>query len=303
MQIPEITIPIIEIPYSEDVQLFIKREDIIHSEISGNKYWKLFYNIQDYLESKRQNPLLITFGGAYSNHISALAALGRENKIPTLGIIRGEEVANLWQNNPTLIKAHQDGMEFAFVTREAYRDKAALKEQFLEKYPDAVVIPEGGSNILAVEGVQHMLDERTKEFDYLCTAVGTGGTFSGLSSYAEDYQQVIGFMAVNDTETENRVKQWTQNPNRRLIDSSGRGYGKITDELIRFINDFKDRYHVPLEPMYTAKMMQRIFQMIDEGAFPKGSKILAFHTGGLQGINGINDVLKRKNKELIKENL
>ena len=130
MQIPEITIPIIEIPYSEDVQLFIKREDMIHSEISGNKYWKLFYNIQDYLESKPQNPLLITFGGAYSNHISALAALGRENKIPTLGIIRGEEVANLWQNNPTLIKAHQEGMEFAFVTREAYRDKAALILQY-----------------------------------------------------------------------------------------------------------------------------------------------------------------------------
>lgn len=301
MKIPDFTIPITEILYSDKVKLFIKREDLVHSEISGNKYWKLFYNIQNYIDSKPENPLLITFGGAYSNHISALAALGRITQIPTLGIIRGEEVSHLWKNNPTLIKADQDGMKFAFVSREAYRNKQSLAQSFLQLYPGACVIPEGGSNPLAVKGVQHMLDERTKEFDYLCTAVGTGGTFSGLATHAEEHQNIMGFMAVNDAETEIRVQQWTQNPNRTLIDASGRGYGKITDELIRFINEFSDRFGVPLEPMYTAKMMQRIFQMIDENFFPVGSKILAFHTGGLQGINGINEVLKKKNKELIKE--
>ena len=299
MTIPEKTIPIVEIPYSDKVQVFIKREDVVHPEISGNKYWKLFYNINTYLEKEVENPLLITFGGAYSNQIAALAALGRDCGVPTMGIIRGEEVADLWKNNPTLVKAHADGMSFEFVSREDYRNKEALTQRFLKKYPEAVVIPEGGSNPLAIKGVQHMLDSRTKEFDYLCTAVGTGGTFAGLASYAEKEQKVLGFKVVNDSETDVRVALWTQNSNREFIDAFGRGYGKITDELIRFINVFSTQFNVQLEPMYTAKMMMQLFKMIDENYFPEGSKILAFHTGGLQGIDGINKALLKKNKEII----
>ena len=299
MKIPENPIPIIEIPYSDKVQVFIKREDLVHPEISGNKYWKLFYNIKNYLESGVQNPLLITFGGAFSNHIAALAALGRDCDVPTIGIIRGEEVANLWENNPTLVKAYADGMRFEFVSREAYRNKEDLAKHFLQKYPQALIIPEGGSNELAVKGVQHMLDNRTKEFDYLCTAVGTGGTFSGLASYAQKHQKVLGFKVVNDLETESRVENWTHNPNRELLNAFGKGYGKITEELILFINQFSEKFGVQLEPMYTAKMMMELFRLIDQGYFPEGSKILAFHTGGLQGIDGINALLTKKNKEII----
>ncbi len=299
MKIPNISIPIIEIPLEKNIKLFIKREDLIHPEISGNKFWKLFYNIKNYLEEKPENPFIITFGGAFSNHIAAVSALGKEENIKTLGIIRGEELEQKWQDNSTLKLAHQNGMNFQFVTRENYRNKNSLTQILQKEFPQVLLIPEGGTNKLAVEGIQLMLTEETKSFDYLCTAVGTGGTVAGISKFADENQQVLGFKVVDDISLEEKILELSKRNNFKLIEAHNGGYGKISDENIRFINDFKEKYGIQLDPIYTGKMMQNIFEMIDEVQFPEGSKILAFHTGGLQGILGANEMLKKQNRSLI----
>ena len=300
MKIPTIKIPIIEIPLQKNIQLFLKREDLIHPQISGNKYWKLFYNINSYLQSNTKNPFIITFGGAFSNHIAAVAALGKEYHLKTLGIIRGEELKDKWQENATLQLAHQNGMDFRFVTREEYRNKESLTINFQSEFPEALIIPEGGTNEIAVEGIQYMLNSETKRFDYLCTAVGTGGTIAGISKFAEENQQVIGFKVVDDISLEKKVLELSTRNNFKLIEVHDGGYGKINDENIRFTNDFKEKFDIPLDPVYTGKMLRKIFQLIDEDYFRDGSKILAFHTGGLQGISGANELLRKKNRELIK---
>ena len=299
MKIPEISIPIIEIPLEKNIRLFLKREDLIHPHISGNKYWKLFYNINSYLEPKPENPFIITFGGAFSNHIAATAALGKKFQLKVLGIIRGEELQNKWQENPTLKLAHENGMEFRFVTREAYRNKESLTQISQKEFPDALIIPEGGTNDRALEGIQYMLNSETKSFDYLCTAVGTGGTVAGISKFAEENQQVLGFKVVDDDSLYNRVVELSKRNNCKLIEAHDGGYGKISDENIRFINVFKEKYGIQLDPIYTGKMMRKIFELIDNNYFPDGSKILAFHTGGLQGIFGANERLKKQNRPLI----
>ena len=300
MKLLEHKIPIVEIPIESKVRLFIKREDLTHPEISGNKYWKMFYNVKKYLEKEVSERKIITFGGAFSNHIAAAAALGNEFGIETLGVIRGNELKDSWQENPTLFSAHQNGMSFRFVTRETYRNKERLMAELQEEFPESLVVPEGGTNENAVEGIQYMLTDETKEFDYLCSAVGTGGTVSGLSKFAQPHQKIIGFKAVKDNSLENRIKNLSKKDNFILIDASDGGFGKITDENVRFINEFYQYFGIVLEPVYTGKMLRKIFEMIADDYFPANSKILAFHTGGLQGIVGANEMLKKKNRNLIK---
>ena len=299
LQIPEYKIPIVEIKTDFDIQIFIKREDLIHPKISGNKFWKLFFNVNQYLESNPENPLLITFGGAFSNHIASVSAFGKEFGIPTIGIIRGNELENNWQNNPTLSEASKNGMHFFFVSREDYQNKEKFTTEFSEQYPNSLIIPEGGSNEMAVKGVQYMLGNDTKDFDYLCTAVGTGGTIAGISKFAEENQKVVGIKVVKDDSLQKTISEWSRRSNFDLVDADENRYGKITDGNIRFINWFYEKYEIPLDPIYTGKMMQKIFDLAEKDFFPKGSKILAFHTGGLQGIKGANQFLKNKNKALI----
>lgn len=299
LQLPTQKIPIQEIPLDKKLKLFIKREDLIHPQISGNKYWKLFFNINTYLSGNPVKPYIITFGGAFSNHIAAVSAAGCLAGIPTLGIIRGEELKGKWRENPTLVFARKNGMNLQFVNREEYRHKEKLTEFLKAEFPDALIVPEGGTNKEAVEGVKMMLNDDTKDFDYLCTAVGTGGTISGISKFCEENQKVIGCKAVMDHSLEDAISKLTPRRNFHLIDSSFGGYGKIKDENIRFINDFKLNYGIPLEPIYTGKMMQKIFDLIEDGYFPENSKILCFHTGGLQGIEGANVLLEKQNRNLI----
>ena len=299
MKLLEHKIPIVEIPIESKVRLFIKREDLTHPEISGNKYWKMFYNVKKYLEKEVSERKIITFGGAFSNHIAAAAALGNEFGIKTLGVIRGNELEDSWQENPTLFSAHQNGMSFRFVTRETYRYKERLMAELQEEFPESLVVPEGGTNENAVEGIQYMLTDETNDFDYICSAVGTGGTVSGLSKFAQPHQKVIGFKAVKDNSLENRIKNLSKKDNFTLIDASDGGFGKITDENVRFINEFYQYFGIVLEPVYTGKMLRKIFEMIADNYFPANSKILAFHTGGLQGIVGANEMLKKKNRNLI----
>ena len=299
MKVPIFLLPITEIPLQKNIQLFLKREDLIHAQISGNKYWKLFYNFNFYLDQNPVNPFIITFGGAFSNHIAAVAALGKEYQLKTLGIIRGEELEDKWHENPTLKLAHQNGMDFRFVTRQEYRNKVTLTQILQKEFPSALIIPEGGTNEHAVEGIQFMLTEETKSFDYLCTAVGTGGTIAGISKFAEEHQKVLGFKVVDDHSLYNKVLELSERSNFELVEAHEGKYGKITDQNIRFINDFKQNYGIQLDPIYTGKMMKKLFEMIEEDYFPAGSKVLAFHTGGLQGISGANELLKRQNRSLI----
>lgn len=299
MKIPSITIPIVEIPLEKNIQLFLKREDLIHPEISGNKFWKLFYNINSYLENNIEKPFIITFGGAFSNHIFAVSALGKEFNLKTLGIIRGEELAEKWRENPTLKSASENGMQFRFASRDEYREKDTLTQILQKEFPDALIIPEGGTNEQAVEGIQLMLNSKTKSFDYLCTAVGTGGTIAGISKFAEENQHVLGFKVVDDASLNEKIFELSKRQNFKLIEAHDGKYGKITDENIRFINDFKEKFGIQLDPIYTGKMMKKILGMIENSEFPQGSKILAFHTGGLQGIFGANEMLKKQNRDLI----
>ncbi len=292
-------IPLTEIPFNKNCRLFIKREDLIHAEISGNKFWKLFYNVNNYLEKNPEKLQIITFGGAFSNHIFAVSALGKELKLKTLGVIRGDEIENIRQENPTLKTANQNGMSFRFVSRTNYRDKEKLTETLQNEFPEALIIPEGGTNKLAVEGVKFMLNEETKDFDYLCCAVGTGGTLAGISKFAERNQKILGFKVVNDDSLEQKIFELSGRNNFELIDASDGGYGKISDENVQFINKFYKQYKIPLEPIYTGKMFRKIFVLINENYFPENSKILAFHTGGLQAVAGANRTLKKQGRKLI----
>ncbi|QCX52604.1 1-aminocyclopropane-1-carboxylate deaminase/D-cysteine desulfhydrase [Elizabethkingia sp. JS20170427COW] len=300
LNFPHFKIPIQEIQYKQ-CTVSIKREDLIHPDISGNKYWKLFYNVNQYLSDlpKSQEAFIITFGGAFSNHIASVAAFGKLYSIPTLGIIRGDELKNEISNNPTLNQAERNGMSFRFVNREDYRDKDRLSTALQLEFPNALIIPEGGTNELAVQGIQHMLTEETKDFNYLCTAVGTGGSISGISKYASDSQKVLGFLSVKDLSLSKKILTLSKRNNFCLLDASLGAYGKISDDLVDFINHFNHRYHIPLDPIYTGKMMKKIFELIDDGYFSSDDKILAFHTGGLQGIKGANLVLEKKKRQKI----
>ena len=286
---------------NESVELWIKREDEIHPFISGNKYRKVKYNV---VEAKRQNlKTLLTFGGAFSNHILAVALAGKKLGIKTIGVIRGNELANNFNTNPTLSFAHSCGMHLKFVSREAYREKTS--EEFIKnlelEFGDFYLLPEGGTNKLAVAGCEEILNLEDKKFDYICTAVGTGGTISGLINSSLSHQKVIGFPALKDDFLNLEIKKYTSKTNWQLIsDYHFGGYAKINNTLIEFINKFKNDFGIPLDPIYTGKMLFGIFDLIEKGEFTKGSKILAIHTGGLQGIIGMNQRLEAKKMQLIK---
>ena len=178
------------------IHLYLKREDTIHPFISGNKYRKLKYNL---LEAKKQGKeTLLTFGGAFSNHIAAAAYAGHEQGIKTIGVIRGEELSNKWQDNPTLQLAHEHGMQFHFVSRSAYRlkNEPSFIQKLKEKFGDFYLLPEGGTNALAVKGCAEILTDADAQFDYICSAVGTGGTVAGLINASLPYQTVLGFPAL-----------------------------------------------------------------------------------------------------------
>ena len=287
----------IELQNSSDIHLFIKREDRLHPIISGNKFRKLKYNLQ---EAKNQNHhALLTFGGAFSNHIVAVAGAGKEYGFQTIGIIRGDELESKIEANPSLKLAASLGMQFKFVDRATYRTKtnesfiALLKNEFGSFY----LIPEGGTNSLAVKGCEEILSEETKQFDYICVAVGTGGTISGVINASEVHQKIIGFSSLKGDFIKEDISKFVSKSNWYInCDYHFGGYGKVSDELITFINQFYLTNQIPLDPIYTGKMMYGIVDGIQKNRFPEGAKILVIHTGGLQGIDGMNSKLQAKNK-------
>ncbi|MFN3753489.1 1-aminocyclopropane-1-carboxylate deaminase/D-cysteine desulfhydrase [Flavobacterium sp.] len=280
-----------------DYSLYIKREDLLHPNISGNKFRKLKYNL---VLAKAENRVtLLTFGGAYSNHILAVAAAGKENGFKTIGVIRGDELFDQVELNPTLQKARDFGMVFEFISRDLYREKNSqdFKLKLEQKFGNFYLLPEGGTNDLAIKGCEEILTEADVEFDYVCCAVGTGGTISGLINCSKHSQQVLGFPALKGDFLIEDIRKFVRNQNWELVTGYHfGGYGKVTEELVKFINDFHQKYQILLDPIYTGKMVFGVLDLIEKKWFPKGSKILMIHTGGLQGIEGMNRLLKQKNQ-------
>nr|WP_321225252.1 pyridoxal-phosphate dependent enzyme [uncultured Psychroserpens sp.] len=283
-----------------DNQLFIKPEYINHDIVSGNKLRKLKYNL---IEAKKEGRhSILTFGGAFSNHIAAVAFAGQELGFKTFGIIRGEELESKIETNPTLKFAQSCNMTFKFVTRAAYRNKNT--DEFISslehEFGDFYLVPEGGTNKLAVKGCEEILTSLDKDYDYICCSVGTGGTISGLINAALPHQKIIGFPALKGDFLKEEIAKFASKENWELITNYHfGGYGKVNTQLIEFINNFKRAHNIPLDPIYTGKMMFGINDLIEKGYFPKTSKILIIHTGGLQGIEGMNQRLKQQNKPLI----
>jgi 1-aminocyclopropane-1-carboxylate deaminase len=287
--------------FPNNIQLFIKREDLLHPIISGNKFRKLKYNIQ---EAKRLgHTTLLTFGGAFSNHILAVAGAGAEFGFKTIGIIRGEELESKIHENPTLVKAQELGMQFHFVSRTAYRDKesSSFISFLCEKFGNFYLVPEGGTNDLAIKGCEEILTTEDKSyFTHITCAVGTGGTISGLINSSTEKQQLIGFSSLKGAFLSEVIRNFVVKSNWSICDAYHfGGYGKVNDELIQFLNSFYSQTSIPLDPVYTGKMVFGVLDWIEKGYFPPNAKILMIHTGGLQGIKGMNFALKNKNKEII----
>ncbi|EAZ95671.1 putative D-cysteine desulfhydrase (DcyD) [Flavobacteria bacterium BAL38] len=291
----------IQITFPKGIELYMKRDDLLHPIISGNKFRKLKYNIE---EAKRLGfATLLTFGGAFSNHILAVAGAGAEYGFTTIGVIRGEELESKIHENPTLVKAQELGMQFYFVSRSAYRDKESLSfiANLQKIFGNFYLLPEGGTNELAIKGCEEILTNEDKQFfTHVVSAVGTGGTFSGIINSSNEKQQLIGFSSLKGAFLSDVIRNFVVKTNWDINDDYHfGGYGKVTDELIEFLNSFYNQTTIPLDPVYTGKMVFGVLDKIRNGYFPENSKILMIHTGGLQGIKGMNFALRNKNKEII----
>lgn len=291
----------IPLSFPNNIELYIKREDLLHPIISGNKFRKLKYNIQ---EAKRLgHSTLLTFGGAFSNHILAVAGAGAEFGFSTIGVIRGEEIEYKIHENPTLLKAQELGMKFYFVSRSDYREKenTNFKEKLQTIFGNFYLIPEGGTNNLAIKGCEEILTKEDKEwFSHVVCSVGTGGTLSGLINSSNKNQYIIGFSSLKGSFLSDVIRNFVSNNNWEINDEYHfGGYGKVSNELINFLNSFYTQTSIPLDPVYTGKMVFGVLDKIKEGYFPENSKILIIHTGGLQGIKGMNFVLSKNNKEIL----
>ncbi len=269
------------------IRVLVKREDLNHPFVSGNKWWKLKYNLEEAV--RLDHDVLLTFGGAYSNHIFATAAAGRELGLKTIGIIRGEEVLPL---NHTLAFAESCGMKLHYISREAYRKKTepGFIEQLHHEFGNFYLIPEGGTNDLAIKGCAEFANQLQLEisFDYLCLSIGTGGTMAGIIEGMNSSKNLIGFSSLKGGEflveeirgmTSPEITNWSVNSDYHFG-----GYGKATSELKNFITEINDIHQLPLDIVYTSKMFFGVLDLITKGYFKKGSTVLVLHTGGLQGI-------------------
>lgn len=268
---------------NSQVVLDIKRLDQIHPYVSGNKFFKLKYNLQEAIKLNKQT--VITFGGAYSNHIIATAFAAQQYGLNSIGIIRGDELAHK-PRNATLSQAETFDMQLHFIDRASYKQRHDYHflEQLQQQYPHSYIIPEGGTNPLAVQGCQEILTADEKAYyDIICVAVGTGGTIAGLIESTTSATQILGFTVLNGDFLQHDIQQLTKQTHWYLCNNyTFGGYAKTTDTLIDFIKNFEKKYHIPIEPIYTGKMMYGLFDLIAQDYFPQNCKILAIHSGGLQ---------------------
>jgi 1-aminocyclopropane-1-carboxylate deaminase len=287
--------------------------------ISGNKFRKMKYNL--FFMEKNNIKRLLTFGGAFSNHIHATAAAGRLFDIETVGVIRGEEAPHL---SPTLRFAMDCGMTLHFVNRADYREKEVLMNSLKAQFGDFYYLPEGGTNDLALRGTAEIVGEIETQLDgvspdFICVPCGTGGTIAGIISSASPATHVLGFSALKGDFLQQEVTNLLNMPKNAVMSLRGieategslsaiseetkmknnqnwsintdfhfGGYARWTPELINFINNFKEKHGIALDPIYTGKMIFGLYKLIESGAIPPNSTVVAVHTGGLQGIEGFN---------------
>lgn len=264
------------------LQAAMLRLDLLDPDISGNKWFKLKHNLE--LAAAAGKSLILTFGGAYSNHIAATAVACRQAGLQSIGIIRGEAAPVL---SHTLLQAQANGMQLQFIPRTDYRQKEATKWQTL--YPEAYIIPEGGHNAAGAKGCEEILTVAdTHTFTHIICACGTGTTMAGLINGAGLHQQVLGIAALKGAQyLEQAVRELLRTPPlptwQILQEHHLGGYARTTPALITFINDFYATTNIPLDIVYTGKMLYGCRQEIAAGRFPPGSKLLFIHSGGLQG--------------------
>ena len=265
------------------VRVLIKREDLNHPFVSGNKWWKLKHNLDEAI--KHGHKTLLTFGGAYSNHIYATAAAAHELGLKSIGVIRGEETLPL---NSTLSFSRNQGMKLHYVSREAYRSKTEkyFLDELHQTFGDFYLIPEGGTNELAVKGVTEFARSLGNDFDYLCCAVGTGGTMAGLIIGTSSTKKLIGFPVLKNGEflkgeIENLLTGKYQNWELKTDYHFG-GYAKMNSQLNSFIENFNANHQILLDPIYTGKTVFGLLDLISKNFFPKGSTVQFIHTGGVR---------------------
>jgi len=280
-----------ELLREKDISLFLKRDDLTHPDVQGNKWRKLKYNLQ--FAKENNYPSILTFGGPMSNHIYSTAAAGKLFGLNTIGVIRGYAHLPL---TPTLAFAKAQGMELHFLSKGEYehRFEESTTEQLMHAYGNFYAIPDGGSNAFAVKGVAEMMQEIDLDYDVCCVAMGTGGTTAGCIAGSKG-KAVIGFSSLKgegnlSTEVQRLVHEYsalenTTPPYNWIINNDYHfwRYGKVTDELLAFARQFEKEHNILLDPVYTSKMMFGVFDLIKKDYFARGTRIIAIHTGGLQG--------------------
>jgi len=300
----ELSLPLVQ---KKGVRLWVKRDDLRHPKISGNKWHKLKHNLIHAREQGYHG--ILSFGGPYSNHIHALAYACHQNKLKSLAFIRGEAVVN-----PTLSDALQWGMELEFVSRAEYRKKDTPEylADLSVRFPDYFIVPEGGSNQLALAGCAELAQEVVAELpgtDCLVVPCGTGGTLAGISQGLDSFsavdsgvlkkaRSVLGMQVLKGEGYIARqvasLLQHSALTNWNVCeDYHFGGYAKVTADLAGFVQRFEVETGIPVEPVYSGKMFYGLMTLIAEDYFEPGSTIVAIHTGGLQGKRGMEDKLKR----------
>jgi len=266
------------------IELWMKRDDLLHPIISGNKWRKLKFILDHALYSGADT--IISMGGMYSNHLHALAYVGKALGLKTIAYVRGEEPVVL---TPTLVDLSSWGMELRFISRTDYR-KLRQYKGYLDLpgiTPQQYWLPEGGAQVLALSGVAELVKEIKISYDYLCVPCGTGTTLAGLIAASDDKVSVLGFAALKNAGFLNKDVNslLKQSKNNWLInlDYHFGGFASTTPELLNFMSDFEAKTKIQLEPIYTGKMMYALYDLIRKGHFSAGQRIIAVHTGGLQG--------------------
>ncbi len=274
----------IQFPFKNNISLYIKRDDLIHAHISGNKWRKLKYNIETYQQQNKQ--ILVTVGGAFSNHIMATAAVCKWKKIPCIGIIRGDEL-NI-HSNKNLAYAHQQGMQLIFVDRKFYSQRydTDFLDLFSKKYQlnssEIYYIPEGGANTEGAKGCEDIVHEIDLNFDYIITDCGTGTTLAGIANAVQENQKAIGISVIGSNfDIEQSTRHFTDKPFTMLHQFNFGGYAKTNQELIDFIKYFYRMFAIKFDYVYTAKLFYAIFKLIEQEYFPPNSTIIGVHTGGV----------------------
>ena len=281
-----------EINYADwegkELTVSVLREDLVHPYISGNKWRKLKYNSIDFKSSGKKT--LLTFGGAFSNHLIATAAFSSENGINCIGIVRGEEIKNNY-----LDFIQSNGMKLHFISRSEYRNKntkefltdiinVLIKKKLINDPDEVFILPEGGSNASAVLGASEIMDEIPESIDIIACACGTGATLAGISKKMRLHQKALGISVLKaNGYFEKEVARLGGNLENIILnyDYHFGGYAKRNKILLDFCDDFKLKTHIPIEPVYTGKLFFAINDLIKKDYFKKGTRVTLIHTGGV----------------------